>query len=140
MAILAKRLSGHNLKGDYWNALNSVMRKFLNEVLVCTIFHKNWKGWGFFVVDLTWNDPYIFLLEDNEVWVTMGHTPGRINCQASTPRSYVVDTPQSQIWCNQCNLRVVPENTTSEQVNSEQETPSVPESKTQQKPLSFTSQ
>ena len=57
MTILTKSLSGHNLKGDYWNALNFVVRKFLNGVHVCTKFHENWKGWGFFFVDLAWNDP-----------------------------------------------------------------------------------
>ena len=70
--------------------------------------------------------------EDNEVWVTMGQTTGRINREANTPRSYVVDTPQGQIRHNHCHLHVEPENTTSEQINSEQEIPAAPESSTQQ--------
>jgi len=48
MTILAKSLSGHNLKGDHWNVPNFVVRKFLNGVHVYTKFHENWKGWGFF--------------------------------------------------------------------------------------------
>jgi len=35
------------------------VRKFLNGVHVCTKFHENWKGWGFFFVDLAWNDPIV---------------------------------------------------------------------------------
>ena len=46
----------YNLKGDHWNLLNLVVRKFLNEVHVQTKFHANWKGWGFCFVDLEW--PY----------------------------------------------------------------------------------
>ena len=55
MMILAKSLSGHNLKGDHWNAPDFGMRKLLNGVHVCAKFHENWKESGFFV-DLAWND------------------------------------------------------------------------------------
>jgi len=41
MTILAKSLSGHNLKGDHRNATNFVVKKFLNGVHVCTKFHEN---------------------------------------------------------------------------------------------------
>ena len=39
---------------------------------------------------------------------------GRISNRADTPRSYAVDTPQGQIRRNRCHLRVMPENTVSE--------------------------
>jgi len=47
MTVLAKSLSGHNLKGDHWNTLNFVVRKFLNGVHVCT---KIERGEDFFLL------------------------------------------------------------------------------------------
>ena len=47
---------------------------------------------------------------DTEVWVTSGTTPspGRVTAYSSTPRSYIVETPQGEMRRNRLHLNVVP--------------------------------
>ena len=56
MAILAKNLSGHNLREDHWIVPNVGLRKF--SMFVPNLM-KIERGQDFyFFIDLEWNDPY----------------------------------------------------------------------------------
>ena len=48
------------------------------------------------------------LPDDQPVWVEMRgqQVPGTVLCQASTPRSYVVETPSGEVQRNRTHLRI----------------------------------
>jgi len=62
MTILAKSLSGHNLEGDHWNALNFLWENFSMGSMFVPNFIKIERGEGFFLTALleyTWQFYYV---------------------------------------------------------------------------------
>ena len=57
---------------------------------------------------------------DTEVWVTSGSTPspGRVTAHSSTPRSYIVETPQGEMRRNRLHLNVVPNGQSSTNISN----------------------
>ena len=63
---------------------------------------------------------------DTDVWVTSGTTPspGRVTAHSSTPRSYIVETPQGGMRRNRLHLNVVPNGRSSVSTSNSLSNPS----------------
>ena len=72
------------------------------------------------------------LPDDMEVWVTSGNaqTPGQIICPATTPRSYIVDTPTGQLRRNRTHLNLTPTSEPQETNSTDSSSPIMTHSRT----------
>ena len=57
--LLLQKLTGHISEVSNQNKLNFGLVWFVYGPNICANFQRNLRGWGFFVVDLVWNDPNV---------------------------------------------------------------------------------